>query len=99
MKITIPHHSDRETARKKIESRLHELKGQYGHYLNDVEHHWEGDRLVLQGSARGMKANGTVEVTDSDVIVDGKLPLMARVFEPRVKSTIEKEAALMFRKA
>jgi putative polyhydroxyalkanoic acid system protein len=99
MKITIPHHSDRETARRKIEAKLHELKGQYGHYLNDVEQRWEGDRLVLEGSARGFKANGSVEVTDSEVIVDGKLPLMARVFEPRIKSTIEKEAAAMFRKA
>jgi len=51
---------------------------------------------VFAGSAKGFKANGTVEITDSEVIIDGKLPLMAKPFEPRIKSTIEREAEAMF---
>ena len=46
-----------------------------------------------------MKADGTVEVTDSEVIIDGKLPLLAKPFEPRIKNQIEREAAAMFRTA
>lgn len=99
MKLTIPHNSDRETVRRKIEMRLQALMGQYTQYLNDVEHHWEGDRLLLKGSAKGFKAHGSVEVTDSEVIIDGKLPLIAKPFEPRIKNTIEKEAESMFRTA
>jgi hypothetical protein len=37
-----------------------------------------------------------VEITDSEVILDGKLPLIAKPFESRIKSTIEHEAATMF---
>lgn len=96
MRVTVPHHTDRSTARAKIDARIAQLLKQYGHYLNDSEHHWEGDTLYFSGSAKGFKANGTAEITDSDVIVDGKLPLIAKPFEPRVKSTIEKEAAAMF---
>jgi len=97
MRIAVPHRTDRTTARQKIETRLHELLAVYGHYLSDIDHHWEGDRLVFAGKAKGMKANGTVDVTDSEVIIDGKLPLLAKPFEPRIKNTIEREAEAMFR--
>jgi len=96
MRVTVPHNTDRDTARRKVEARLQQLAAQYGSYLNDIDQRWEGDRLVFSGSARGFKANGTVEITDSEVIFDGKLPLIARPFEPRIKNTIEREAASMF---
>ena len=96
MRVTIPHHTDRATARRKVDARLQQLLAQYSGYLNDVDQRWEGDRLLFSGSARGFKANGTIEITDSEVIIDGKLPLIARPFEPRVKSTIEREAATLF---
>src|SRR5438034_1067099 len=96
MRVIVPHHTDKETARRKINERVTQLFGQYGHYLNESSHQWEGDRLVFSGTAKGFKAGGTVEITDSEVIVDGKLPLIARPFESRVKSTIEREAASMF---
>ena len=80
----------------KINQRIAQLFAQYGHYLSDSEHKWEGDRLYFSGAAKGFKTSGTVEITDTEVIIDGKLPLVAKPFEPRVKSTIEKEAAAMF---
>jgi hypothetical protein len=97
MRISVPHRIDKATVRKKIEERLHQMLATYSQYLTDVEHRWEGDRLLFSGKAKGMKANGTVDVTDSEVIIDGKLPLLARPFEPRIKSTIEREAESMFR--
>jgi hypothetical protein len=97
MRIAVPHKIDKPTARKRIEERLHQLLSTYGHYLSEVEHKWEGDRLLFSGKAKGMKASGTVDVTDSEVIIDGKLPLLAKPFEPRIKSQIEKEASEIFR--
>lgn len=94
--MTVPHNTDRATARRRVDARMQQLLAQYGTYINDVDQRWEGDRLLFSGSARGFKANGTLEVTDSEVIIDGKLPLIARPFEPRIKSTIEREAAAMF---
>ena len=96
MRVSVPHNTNRDTARRKVEARLQQLLSQYGSYLNGVDQRWEGDRLVFSGSARGFKADGTVEITDSEVIFDGKLPLIARPFEPRIKNTIEREAAAMF---
>jgi len=96
MHIAVPHHTDKDTARKRIDQRLEQLLGQYGHYLSDHEKHWEGDTLHFSGSARGFKAKGTLELTDTEVIIDSKIPLIAKPFEPRIKSTIEREAAAMF---
>ncbi|HEX7681808.1 MAG TPA: polyhydroxyalkanoic acid system family protein [Thermoanaerobaculia bacterium] len=96
MRIVIPHHTDKASARRRIEARLEELLGEHGHYLSEINQHWEGDRLVFSGTAKGFKTNGSVEITDSEVILDGKLPLIAKPFESRIKSTIEREASTIF---
>jgi hypothetical protein len=96
MRIVIPHHTDKASARRRIEARLEELLGEHGHYLSEINQHWAGDRLVFSGTAKGFKVNGSVEITDSEVILDGKLPLIAKPFESRIKSTIEREASTIF---
>jgi len=96
MHIAVPHRTDRETAKKRLSQRLDQLLAQYSHYLSEHETHWEGDTLHFSGTARGFRANGTVDVTDHELIIDGKLPLLARPFEPRIRSTIEREANAMF---
>ena len=96
MRIAVPHRTDRQTARQKVEERLQQLLAVYGHYLSEIDQRWEGDRLVFAGSARGFKTNGSVEITDSEVIIDGKVPLIAKPFEPRIKNTIERETAAIF---
>ncbi|HEX7191978.1 MAG TPA: polyhydroxyalkanoic acid system family protein [Thermoanaerobaculia bacterium] len=96
MKIIVPHHTTREDARKIVERRLGELYAQYGHYANESQMTWSGDRLDFSGKAKGFSGSGTIEITDTEVIIDAKLPLIAKPFEPRVRSTVEREAAAMF---
>jgi hypothetical protein len=98
MRISVPHFTTKEVARQKINERIASMFGQYGHYLAESSHSWEGDRLVFSGSAKGFKVSGTMEVTDSDVVIDAKLPLIAKPFESRVKHTVETEAVSMFGK-
>ena len=96
MRIAVPHRTTKENARKIIEQRISQLERQYGHYTSDVEKNWNGDRLDFGFKAKGFSGKGSVEITDTEVIVDGKLPLIAKPFEPRIKSTIEREAETMF---
>ncbi len=97
MQISVPHNTTREKARAIVEKRLEDLQRQYGHYASDVETTWTGDRLDFSFKARGFQGKGTLEITDTDIIVDGKLPLIAKPFEPRIRSTFEREAEQMFR--
>src|SRR5215212_6406294 len=97
MRIEVEHKTTRDNARRIVESRLAQLLGQYGHHADDLTHEWQGDTLRFKGKARGFSVAGTVEITDAAVIVDGKLPLIAKPFESRIRHTIEREAETMFR--
>lgn len=99
MRIALPHNTTKDNARRIVEQRLAELEAQYGHYASDVQKNWNGDTLDFNVKARGFAGAGKVEVTDDEVIIDGKLPLIAKPFEPRIKSAIEREAGEMFRMA
>ena len=99
MRIAIPHKTTRAKARKIVEDKLRNLEQHYGHYAKEVEHEWQGDTLHVGFNAKGIKAKGTVEITETELIVDGKLPLLAKPFESRIRSTVEREAESMFRTA
>ena len=97
MRIAVPHHTTREKAKKIVEQRLKNLERQYGQMASDLEYEWHGFTLHLAGKAKGMSVKGTVEITEHDVIVDGKLPLLARPFESRIRHTVERETEALFK--
>jgi hypothetical protein len=99
MRVAIPHHTTRARAKKIIEQRLKNAEKQYGHHASDFDWEWHGDTLHLSGKAKGFSLKGTVEVTELEVIVDGKLPLLAKPFESKIRHTVEREAESMFRTA
>jgi hypothetical protein len=87
----------RDEARKRVEERLGQLLSQFGHQADDMEHEWSGDTLRFRGKAKGLKVEGTLEVTDAAIVIDGKLPLITRPFESRIREAVTKEAEQMFR--
>ncbi|HEY0157572.1 MAG TPA: polyhydroxyalkanoic acid system family protein [Thermoanaerobaculia bacterium] len=97
MRIAVPHNLTREQARKRVDQRLTSLLGQFGHQAEEMEHDWTGDTLRFKGKAKGLKVEGTVEITDAAMIVDAKLPLIASMFEGRIREAVQKEADQMFR--
>lgn len=99
MRIAIEHHTTRDKARKIVEQRLKNAEKQYGQMASDLDWEWQGDTLHVSMKAKGMSLKGTLEVTDTSVIVDGKLPLLARPFETKIRHTVEREAESMFRTA
>ncbi len=99
MRIAVPHHTTKGSARSRIEEKLAALLGQFGGRIDDLQQQWVGDTLEFKGKARGFKLEGTVEVTESEVIVDGKLPMMALPFEGRIREAVKREAETMFRTA
>lgn len=99
MRIAVPHHSTKDKARQRVEQRIGQLLGQFSHHADDLQHEWTGDTLHFKGKARGLSIDGTVEVTNAEVIIDAKLPLIAKPFEGRIRQTVEQEAEKMFRTA
>ena len=97
MRIAVPHHMTKVAARSRLEQKLNALLSQFGGQAQDLEHGWSGDTMNFKGKARGLAISGTVEVTDSEVILDAKLPFMAIAFEPKIREAVKREAESMFR--
>lgn len=97
MRIEIPHGSTPEEAKEKISSYLAEMQQRYAATITEADHRWEGNTLFFALKAKGMKGEGRLEVNDRTVVVEGKLPLIAKPFEGRIRSAIEKESAAIFR--
>ena len=96
MRIVVPHKTTRAKARKIVEERLQNLHKEHGHQADHLDHQWQGDTLQVAFKAKGMSVKGTLEITDTDVIIDGKIPLLVKPFESRIRSTVEREAEEMF---
>ena len=99
MRIAVDHKTTKSNARQIVERKIGQLLAQFGDRAEDVQHEWSGDTLRFKGKARGFTVEGTLEVTDSEVIINGKLPLLAKPFESRIRQTVEREAETMFRTA
>lgn len=99
MRIAVPHNTSKDMARQRVDQRLAQLLGQFGHQADELDHEWAGDTLRFKGKARGLSVSGTVEITDAAVIIETKLPLIAKPFEGRIRQAVESEAANMFRTA
>ena len=96
MRIAIPHRTTKARAREVIEKKIDTLLGDYAQHADQAEHEWSGDTLHFKGKARGFSVQGTVEITDNEVILDSKLPLLAKAFEGRIRQTVEGEAEKLF---
>lgn len=99
MRIAVPHHTSKDDAREKVDQRLGQLLSQFGGHAEEIEHAWLGDTMRFKGKARGLAVEGTIDVTDAEIILDAKLPLMAKMFEGRIRQAVEREADAMFRTA
>lgn len=97
MRIEVPHKTTRANARKQVDEKVGALLSRFGGQADDIEYSWSGDTLNFKGRARGFTVEGSLEVTDSSVILESKLPFMAKPFEPRIAEAVRKEAEAMFR--
>ncbi len=91
MKVLRKHNSTKEAVRGEIETLLPSLMERFGDSVSDVKHDWRGGDLEFSFRARGFNVRGTVAVSDSDLLLDLRLPLAARMFEGGIKSAVEGE--------
>ncbi len=91
MKITREHDMTREKARTTVESLIPDLIDSFGQQVSDPRWDWRGDVMTFSFTAMGLGIEGTLEVSDSTLVLDVKLPLLARAFEGKLVSVAERE--------
>lgn len=88
MRVAIPHSLGREEARRRLQSRIHELADHLpGMATVDVS--WPSeDRMTLAVGAMGQSMAGTIEIEDAQVVFDIALPPALSFVEPMVEKAI-----------
>ena len=88
MHFKIPHKTSKLQALVKVKQALADAKPHLKDQATIDEERWEENTLHFAATLQGKQITGTLEVTDTDFIIDAKLPLLWRMFEGRIESMI-----------
>ncbi len=89
MHFNIAHKTTKTEAKQRVKDGLEQARPHLKDQAEILKEEWEGDILAFEVLVQGKKISGTLAVTDTEFVIDAKLPLMWRLFE----GTIEREIA------
>jgi hypothetical protein len=89
MKIEIPHLHTREKAKIKIENLIQTVKTEYGGQIKSMNENWSDYTDAIELSAIGYSISGTIEVKESLISIDLRIPFMLQPFSKKIRSVIE----------
>lgn len=95
MHIQVPHKKLKSEARQKIKDAIEEARPHMQGQVEVTKEEWQGDTLAFAVKVQGKEITGTLEVTESDFVLDAKLPLMWRIFEGRIQKEVAKQVEQM----
>ena len=95
MEIRRHHNMTMDAAVQLTDQILPRFIEQAGDNVSNIQRQWDGNVLRFAFRTRGMNIKGTFLVTDHEIIIESKLPFMARPFEGRVRSAIEQQLDIL----
>ena len=91
MRIKRPHSMTKQEAKDWVNRELSEMLNQFGDSVSNVSHAWQGDSMRFRFQvSRIASFKGAVTVTDADLNLDLPFPLLARGFEGKAKTEVER---------
>ncbi len=91
MHFKVPHKTSKLQALVKVKQALNDAKPMMKDQATIDEERWEGDTLHFAATLQGKQITGTLEVTDTDFVIDAKLPLLWRMFEGKIEQMIAEQ--------
>ena len=88
---SVAHKLGTAAATERLTTFLEEVRRDYGDKLSDARGEWHGHTLHFGFTVLGMAIQGTMEVGDTGVVVNGKLPLAATFFRGQIERSIHDE--------
>lgn len=92
IEMSIPHSIGKEEAMIRIQKLLGNVQQRFAGQLKDVSQDWNDNEGTFSFSVMNMPVSGRLTVNNSDVALDGKLPLAASLFQGKIKEVIMEEA-------
>lgn len=93
--IAIPHSLGQEEATRRLQSRFHTVKDQFGGQISDLEEEWEPNGLRFGFRVMGLKISGSVASEAEAVQVAATLPMAAMMFKGTIEQQIQSELSKM----
>lgn len=92
MRVAIPHDLGREEARRRLQSRGHEVADAVPGGLANVRTSWPTEnRMSITVEAMGHELTGLVEIEESQVVFEIELPGMLGFVEPAIAGAIKQQ--------
>jgi hypothetical protein len=95
MHLALPHRLSRSEATARVRNALEEGRAKIREKGTIDEERWEGSTLHFAFTGQGQHVSGTLEITDTQFIIDAKLPFMLRLFEGQIEKAIQQQAQTM----
>jgi hypothetical protein len=89
MHIALPHKLSKDRALARIKTALIQHHKEIEQNAKINEESWEGDTLKFAVEVQGKNISGTLNVTDTEYVLDAKLPLLWRMFEGQIQKAVE----------
>ena len=91
MKIEIQHLLSKEDAKIRMENLIQKLKNEYEGQIQNMSEQWANYTNSIQVAARGYSISGTIEVKESIVSVDLRIPFLLQAFSKKIRSVVEEQ--------
>ncbi len=91
MNFKIPHKTSQILALKKVREALEHARPQLKGHATIQEETWKDYTLSFAVTVEGKSITGTMEVTDTDYVINARLPLLWRLFEGRIEKMIAEQ--------
>lgn len=95
MHFKVPHKTTKTAAKQRVKDSLEQARPHMQGQVEINKENWEGDTLHFDVNLQGKNVTGTLEVTEMDIVLNAKLPLMWRLFEGWIEKEISKQIAAL----
>jgi hypothetical protein len=91
MRIVKRHGMTRQGAKETAGSLFPALVERHKDEISNPTFVWRGDVMEFSFQALALNIKGTLQVTDTEIVLDVALPSVARLFEGTIRTNIERE--------
>jgi putative polyhydroxyalkanoate system protein len=84
----VPHQLGKEQAAARIKAYIEQVRTQYQDQVSRMDGQWESHTLTFSVTTYGMTVDGTLDVCEDLIRVDGKLPLAAMMFKAKITESL-----------
>ena len=93
MRIEYNYDGTRDHACQQIDTLLASLQEQYGDKISNHSISWNSarDKMAFSFGVYGFTLKGTVQIQDGKIVLDGKIPFLARAFQGKAETLIREK--------